>query len=112
MQEESLFDDVDEEKVDFIPQPQEEIIDEESELIEEDEITESEIESDEFEEGESESDYEEGEEREKFDFDQLEIMNVHQLRRKARSIENFPIKGRDISKANRRTLLDYFREIS
>ncbi|MBZ0179928.1 MAG: BMC domain-containing protein [Melioribacteraceae bacterium] len=112
VQEESLFDDVDEEKVDVLPEPQEEIIDEESELIEEDEITESEIESDEIEEDESESDYEEGEGREKFDFDQLEIMNVHQLRRKARSIENFPIKGRDISKANRRTLLDYFREIS
>lgn len=55
---------------------------------------------------------EEEKEKEVFNFDELEIMNVHQLRRKARSVENFPIKGRDISKANRRALLDYFREIS
>jgi microcompartment protein CcmL/EutN len=40
---------------------------------------------------------------------ELEILNVHQLRKLARSYENFPIKGRDISKANRGTLLDYFR---
>ena len=39
---------------------------------------------------------------------ELETLNVHQLRRKARSIENFPIKGREISRANRRQLLDYF----
>ena len=40
---------------------------------------------------------------------ELEILNVHQLRKLARSYENFPIKGRDISKANRGTLLDYFK---
>ena len=38
-------------------------------------------------------------------------MNVHELRRLARSNPNFPIKGRDISKANRKILLEYFREI-
>jgi len=39
-------------------------------------------------------------------------MNVHELRRLARNTSNFPIKGRDISKANRKVLLDYFRELS
>ncbi len=43
---------------------------------------------------------------------ELEILNVHSLRKMARSFENFPIKGRDISKANRAKLLDYFKEMS
>lgn len=38
-------------------------------------------------------------------------MNVHALRRLARNTSNFPIQGREISKANRRVLLDYFQEI-
>jgi len=38
-------------------------------------------------------------------------MNVHELRRLARSNLDFPIKGRDISKANRKVLLEYFREL-
>lgn len=42
---------------------------------------------------------------------ELEILNVHQLRKLARSYEDFPIKGRDISKANRGTLLDYFKSM-
>ncbi len=43
--------------------------------------------------------------------EELEKMNVHQLRRLARSIPSFPIKGRDISKANRGTLLDYLKKL-
>ena len=43
--------------------------------------------------------------------DELEKMNVHQLRRLARSIPSFPIKGRDISIANRGTLLDYLKKL-
>ena len=43
--------------------------------------------------------------------DQLIVLNVHALRRIARGINNFPIKGRDISKANRAKLLDYFKEL-
>jgi microcompartment protein CcmL/EutN len=43
--------------------------------------------------------------------DQLVALNVHGLRRIARGIDNFPIKGRDISKANRAKLLDYFKEL-
>jgi microcompartment protein CcmL/EutN len=35
-------------------------------------------------------------------------LNVHQLRRLARHTDNFPIVGRDISKANRQELLYYF----
>lgn len=39
-------------------------------------------------------------------------MNVHQLRKLARQTENFPIQGREISKANRTTLLDFFSQMS
>lgn len=38
-------------------------------------------------------------------------MNVHQLRKLARSTDGFPIKGREISRANREILLGYFNEI-
>ncbi len=43
--------------------------------------------------------------------DELVILNVHSLRRIARGIEEFPIKGREISKANRGKLLDYFKSL-
>lgn len=43
--------------------------------------------------------------------EQLVVLNVHSLRRIARGISNFPIKGREISKANRAKLLDYFKEL-
>lgn len=43
--------------------------------------------------------------------DQLIILNVHALRRIARGFEDFPIKGREISKANRAKLLDYFKSL-
>jgi len=43
--------------------------------------------------------------------EELEVLNVHALRRIARSFDNFPIKGREISKANRTTILDYFKSI-
>jgi microcompartment protein CcmL/EutN len=42
---------------------------------------------------------------------ELEKLNVHELRRLARSTENFPILGRSISRANRRELLDYFKDL-
>lgn len=42
---------------------------------------------------------------------ELEILNVHALRRIARGFDNFPIKGRDISKANRAKLLDHFKSL-
>jgi len=42
---------------------------------------------------------------------ELEVMNVHQLRRYARDFENFPIKGREISRANRGELLDFFKTL-
>lgn len=38
-------------------------------------------------------------------------MNVHELRHLARRFENFPIKGRQISKANRTQLIEYFNSI-
>lgn len=43
--------------------------------------------------------------------DEFENMNVHELRKLARATDNFPIKGREISKANRQTLIEYFRSI-
>jgi ethanolamine utilization protein EutM len=42
--------------------------------------------------------------------DDIEHLNVHQLRSLARETENFPIKGREISKANRQELLEFFRK--
>ncbi len=46
-----------------------------------------------------------------FNMAELEVMNVHQLRRFARDIESFPIKGREISRANRGELLDFFKAL-
>jgi microcompartment protein CcmL/EutN len=46
-----------------------------------------------------------------FKMAELEVMNVHQLRRFARDIESFPIKGREISRANRGELLDFFKAL-
>jgi ethanolamine utilization protein EutM len=42
----------------------------------------------------------------------LDTMNVHQLRHIARAIDNFPIKGRQISKANRQELLEHFKMLT
>lgn len=47
----------------------------------------------------------------KYSITELELLNVHQLRRFARSVEEFPIKGREISRANRTELLDYFKTL-
>lgn len=41
----------------------------------------------------------------------LSSLNVHELRHLARSFENFPIKGRQISKANRDELIEYFNQL-
>ena len=43
--------------------------------------------------------------------DDIDSMNVHQLRHLARSIREFPIKGREISRANREELINYFRNL-
>jgi|GEM_PF-1507328 len=40
--------------------------------------------------------------------DYLTTINVHLLRKAARGVTGFPIQGREISKANRQVLLDYF----
>jgi len=52
----------------------------------------------------------EGEKPKELDEETL-AMNVHELRKLARNNPNFPIRGRDISKANRKVLLDYFKEL-
>lgn len=46
-----------------------------------------------------------------FSLKELEVMNVHQLRRFARGVDSFPIKGREISRANRGELLDFFKAL-
>lgn len=38
----------------------------------------------------------------------LQKLNVHELRKLARSFDSYPIKGREISKANRQQLIDHF----
>ena len=43
--------------------------------------------------------------------DEYEKMNVHELRKLSRTIKDFPIQGRNISKANRKVLIDYLRKI-
>jgi len=47
----------------------------------------------------------------KVNMENLNKMNVHHLRHLAREFENFPIKGRSISKANREELIEYFHSI-
>lgn len=42
---------------------------------------------------------------------QIENLDVHQLRHLARNITNFPIQGRDISKASRKELFEYFANL-
>lgn len=41
----------------------------------------------------------------------LSDLNVHQLRKLARHTPNFPIQGREISKANRKKLIDFFDSV-
>jgi microcompartment protein CcmL/EutN len=41
----------------------------------------------------------------------LDALDVHQLRRLARSVEGFPIQGRQISRANRKILIEYFKNL-
>jgi ethanolamine utilization protein EutM len=43
--------------------------------------------------------------------DYLQTLNVHLLRKAARGVSGFPIQGREISKANRQVLLDYFSKL-
>jgi microcompartment protein CcmL/EutN len=46
------------------------------------------------------------------DFEAIKEMNVHKLRNYARGFENFPIKGRQISRANRDELVDLFKTLN
>lgn len=47
----------------------------------------------------------------KIDFEAINQMNVHKLRHYARTFENFPIKGREISRANRDELVELFKSL-
>lgn len=44
-------------------------------------------------------------------FKDLEKMNVSELRKIARTVKDFPIKGRDISNATKELLLEYFASV-
>jgi microcompartment protein CcmL/EutN len=46
------------------------------------------------------------------DFKAIDQMNVHKLRHYAREFLNFPIKGREISRANRDELVEWFKTIN
>jgi microcompartment protein CcmL/EutN len=48
----------------------------------------------------------------KFNNQDISTLNVHELRHLARSIEGFPIQGRQISRANRKELIDFFNSLS
>jgi hypothetical protein len=54
----------------------------------------------------------EGKESSQINLSKIENLNVHELRRLARGTNGFPIQGREISKANRKELLNYFKEIA
>ena len=41
----------------------------------------------------------------------IDDLDVHQLRHLARSIEGFPIQGREISRANRKELVEHFKSL-
>jgi microcompartment protein CcmL/EutN len=45
------------------------------------------------------------------DFEAIRLMNVHKLRHYARAFPDFPIKGREISRANRDELVQLFKRI-
>ncbi len=46
------------------------------------------------------------------DLNAIQNMNVHELRRYAREFDNFPIKGRQISRANRNEIVELFKKIT
>lgn len=46
------------------------------------------------------------------DFDAIDKMNVHKLRKYAREFPEFPIKGRAISRSNRAELVELFKSIT
>jgi len=60
---------------------------------------------------EDEKEIPEEKESQEINLGNLEALNVHQLRKLARSTEGFPIQGREISRANRSTLLGYFKNL-
>ena len=45
------------------------------------------------------------------DFELIKKMNVHKLRHYAKKFPDFPIKGREISRANRDELVEWFKSI-
>lgn len=62
-------------------------------------------------EREIQEDIEQGTEQRLPPVEEMNRLNVHELRHLARSFSDFPIKGRAISKANRKRLLDFFNTL-
>ena len=53
----------------------------------------------------------ENSEKAEIDFEAISQMNVHKLRHYARAFPDFPIKGREISRANRNELVELFNNL-
>ena len=54
----------------------------------------------------------EGKTSSEINISKIENLNVHELRRLARNTKGFPIQGREISKANRKELVVYFKDLT
>ena len=54
----------------------------------------------------------EGKASSEINISKIENLNVHELRRLARNTKGFPIQGREISKANRKELVVYFKDLA
>ena len=48
----------------------------------------------------------------RINLNKIESLNVHELRRLARATHSFPIQGREISRALRKELIEYFKELA
>lgn len=95
---------------DFSNQPIDDLLTSEVESLDEQEIEEEFIESDQDENSEN-AVYMEIHEGELPSMDEMLLLSVPELRRIARGIKDFPIKGREISKANKQQLLEYFAKL-
>lgn len=63
-------------------------------------------------EKETQSKVREGRASSEININKIEKLNVHELRRLARSTNGFPIQGREISRAIRKELVNYFKDLA
>lgn len=96
--------------LDFANQPIDDLLSFEEVKLADDEEEDEFIDSD-SEEGSENEVYMEISDGELPDIEELNNLSVPELRRIARGIQDFPIKGREISKANKQQLLEYFAKL-